>query len=59
MENIVSQGEIARFDQFLVLSQCFQKSSDADASIGGKGLKIMKNVNYRKLSDLLNCLVLN
>ena len=38
VENIVSKGEIACFEQFRLLSQCFQKSSAADASIGGKGL---------------------
>ena len=32
LENIVAEGEIARFEQFLILSQCFQKSSAADAS---------------------------
>ena len=32
VENIVAKGEIARFEQFLLLSKCFQKSSAADAS---------------------------
>ena len=32
IENIVAKGEIARFEKFLLLSQCFQKSSAADAS---------------------------
>ena len=31
VENIVAICEIARFEQFLILSQCFQKSSAADA----------------------------
>ena len=31
-ENIVAKGEIARFEQYLLLSQYFQKSSAADAS---------------------------
>ena len=26
VENIVAKGEIARFEQFLLLSQCFQKA---------------------------------
>ena len=30
-ENIVAKGEIARFEQFLLLSKWFQKSSAADA----------------------------
>ena len=33
VENIVTKGEIARVEQFLLLSRCFQKkSSAADAS---------------------------
>ena len=33
VENIVSKGEIARFEQFLLLKQCFQNSSVAKASV--------------------------
>ena len=32
VETILAKGEIARFEQFLVLPQCFQKSSAAEAS---------------------------
>ena len=32
VENIVSKGEIARFEQFLLLPLCFQKPSAAEAS---------------------------
>ena len=32
VENIVTKGEIAHHEQFLLLPQCFQKSSAADAS---------------------------
>ena len=32
VENIVTKGEIARFEQFLLLSQCFQKLFAAEAS---------------------------
>ena len=32
VENIVAKGEIARFEQFLLLTQCFQMSSAAEAS---------------------------
>ena len=41
VENIVSKGEIARFEQFLLLSQSLQKTSatEASESICGKGLK--------------------
>ena len=41
-ENIVAKGEIARFEQFFLLSLCFQKSSAVyvqKASVGGKGLE--------------------
>ena len=38
VENIVVKGEIARFEQFLLLSQCFPMSSAAEAleSVCGK-----------------------
>ena len=32
VENIVTKGEIARFEQYLLLSERFQKSSAAEAS---------------------------
>ena len=32
VENIVAKEEISRFEQFLLLSQCFQNSSAAEAS---------------------------
>ena len=32
IENIVGEGEIARYEQFLPFPQCFQKLSVADAS---------------------------
>ena len=32
IENIVAKGEIARSEQFLLLSQCFQKPFAAEAS---------------------------
>ena len=39
VENIVAKGEIfVRYEQFLLLSRWFQKSSAADVSIVGKGL---------------------
>ena len=37
VENIVAKGEITHYEQFRLLSQCFQKSSAAaDASASGK-----------------------
>ena len=32
VENIVGKGEIARYEQFLLFPQCFQKLSVADAT---------------------------
>ena len=32
VENVVAKGEIACFDQFFLLLQCFQESSAADVS---------------------------
>ena len=32
VENSVTKGEIARFEQFIILSQCFQESAAAEAS---------------------------
>ena len=32
VENIVGKGEIARFEQFLLFPQCFQKLSVVDVS---------------------------
>ena len=29
-ENVVGKGEIARYEQFLLISQCFQKTCTAD-----------------------------
>ena len=35
------KGEIARFEKFLLLSRCFQKSSEIDAYIPGKEIYIL------------------
>ena len=32
IENIVAKGEIAHYEQFLILPQLFQNTSDAEAS---------------------------
>ena len=32
VENIVGKGEIARYKEFLLFPQCFQKLSSVDAS---------------------------
>ena len=42
VENIVGNGEIARYEQFLFFPQCFQKLSVVDAS---KGVSLKKRVN--------------
>ena len=33
VENIVGKGEIARYEQFLLFPQCFQKLSSASKSV--------------------------
>ena len=33
VDNIVAKGEISHVEQFLLLPQCFQKLSAADASV--------------------------
>ena len=37
VENTVEKGEIARYEQFLLLLQCFQKTCTADQGLFGKG----------------------
>ena len=42
VENTVGKGEIARYEQFLLFPQCFQKTCTADtvaSGLFGKGLK--------------------
>ena len=45
VENIVAKGETACYEQFLLLPQCFQKSSAAEASesvsVCGNGLTLV------------------
>ena len=38
VENILGKGEIARYEQFLLFSQCFQKLSVVDEYLWSKGL---------------------
>ena len=38
VENNVGKGEIDRYEQFLLFTQCFQKTCTADAGLLGKGL---------------------
>ena len=38
LENTVGEGEIARYEQFLLLPQYFQKTCTADQGLLGKGL---------------------
>ena len=51
LENIVAKGEIAHFEQFLLLSLCFKKPSAAGASIWGKGLNSTWNLCFH----IFNC----
>ena len=39
VENTVGKGEIARYEQFLLFLQCFQKACFQRASLCGNGLK--------------------
>ena len=49
----MTKGEIARLEQLLVLSQCFQKSSAANSFVCGKGLKdFLKKPNNNKAASL-------
>ena len=50
IENIVGKGEIARYDQFLLSQQCFQKACFLGTCVGmgktppnSKGLQTTKN----------------
>ena len=60
----MTKGEIARFEQFLLLSQTFQKPSATEASICGKELIFQQNnigslvqivvqLQYRLVTDVL------
>ena len=40
VENIVGMGEIARYEQFLLFQQCFQKLSIVDEYLWSKGLTL-------------------
>ena len=51
VENIVLKGEIACFEQFLLLPECFQKSSAADASESIYNRKRVNHNNFK--SDIL------
>ena len=48
VENILAKGKIAHHEKFLLLTQCFQKSSAAEASESvsvGKWVKKVQNDN--------------
>ena len=38
VENIVGKGEIARYEQFVLFPQCFQKTRETHVCLFGKGL---------------------
>ena len=50
-ENIVGKGEIARYEQFLLFPQCFQKASFPEAS---KGVIVWELVKYFVSHDSFN-----
>ena len=49
LKNIVTKEEIVRVGQFLLLSQCFQKLTDAEVS---ERVCIWERVKYLNLSHL-------
>ena len=54
VENTVGKGEIARYEQFLLFPQCFQKACFQRASKGvivWEWVKIQKNDCFTKLSQ--------
>ena len=53
VENIVAEGEIACFEQFHPLSECFQKASSAEASLCVKGLNVDVQCMHFKQQYLL------
>ena len=48
VENIVGKGEIARYEQFLLFPQCFQKLSVVDAS---------KRVSMEKRENIISVIL--
>ena len=48
VENIAGKEQIARYEQFLLFLQCFQKLSLVDALKWSKGLKDRKHCGKRK-----------
>ena len=46
VENIVTIGEIAQHEQFLLLPQCFKKSRDPEASESVCMCERVKNITY-------------
>ena len=53
VENIVGKGEIARYEQFLLFLQCFQKLSAADAS-KQVSMEYRVNTKNRTLTEIVN-----
>ena len=49
VENIVTKGVIAHYEQYLFYPQCFQKSSAADVSTCDKGLNYQRRKLARKI----------
>ena len=47
VENIEIIEEIARFEQFLILTRCFQKSSAAEVYMGKVKVLFLRILNYR------------
>ena len=53
VENTGGKGEIARYEQFLLFSQCFQKACFPGASKGVIELEWVKVLRYRCIENIV------
>ena len=58
VENTVGKGEIARYKQFLLFSQCFQKACLKKKRLASKGVIVLEWVNMRELEQRRRCLLI-
>ena len=54
VENTVGKGEIARYEQFLLFPQCFQKACFPGVSLCGNGLNLSSQVAQVEFNILVN-----
>ena len=58
VENAVGKGEIARYEQFLLYPQCFQKICTADTKKPGLAWERVEGLVSKVKGFLLHCVVL-